>query len=319
MTQTLDCAESLRRAIRPTTFVHSRTLSDLVGATVVIASETFQHTGSFKFRAAYNVAQQTEAPHLIAASSGNFGQALACACQLLSKRCTIVMPSTSAQVKVDAVRRYGGNVEIVDTTSISRAERVKQLALEHADAQVVSAYDDQLVIDGNASLGEELITSGQEFDAIVVPIGGGGLASGIIRALQRHGNHTLVYGAEPKIANDASRSLQAGKIVRNESEPQSIADGARTLSIGLNNWPILQAGLSGIVEVEEEMIEEAVRILFVTANLKVEPTGALAVAAVISQAHIFAKQKVCCIVSGGNVDAAVYCRILSEASLSKEA
>ncbi len=311
MSQTLDCAELLRRAVRPTTFVHSRTLSELAGANVVIASETFQHTGSFKFRAAYNVAQQTSAPHLIAASSGNFGQALACACQLLSKRCTIVMPSTSAQVKVDAVRRYGGIVEMVDTTKISRADRVKQLALEHADAQVVSAYDDQLVIDGNSSLGDELVEYAQKFDAIIVPVGGGGLASGIIRALQRHNDQTPVYGAEPKMANDASRSLQEGKIVINDTEPQSIADGARTLSVGLNNWPILQSGLRSIIEVEEAAIEDAVRALFTAANLKVEPTGALAVAALLAEKVSFENQNVCCIVSGGNVDAAVYRRIIA--------
>jgi threonine dehydratase len=311
VSQTIACAESLRRAVRPTTLIYSRALIEIAGTDVVIASETFQHTGSFKFRAAYNVAQQTDAPHLIAASSGNFGQALAYACQLLSKHCTIVMPSTSAQVKVDSVRRYGGNVEIVDTTKISRAERVTQLALEHTDAQVVSAYDDQLVIDGNASLGEELLESGEDFDAIIVPVGGGGLASGIIRALQRHGNRTHVYGAEPKLANDASRSLKEGKIVKNESEPQSIADGARTLSVGLNNWPILQSGLSGIIEVEESAIEDAMRILFSAANLKVEPTGALSLAALLKDKQTFAGKKVCCIVSGGNVDTAVYRRILA--------
>ncbi|CAN5447120.1 threo-3-hydroxy-L-aspartate ammonia-lyase [soil metagenome] len=311
MSQTTDCAELLRHAVRPTTFVHSRTLSELAGANVVIASETFQHTGSFKFRAAYNVAQQTSAPQLIAASSGNFGQALACACQLLSKRCTIVMPSTSAQVKVDAVRRYGGIVEMVDTTQISRADRVKQLALEHTSAQVVSAYDDQLVIDGNSSLGDEIIECAEKFDAIIVPVGGGGLASGIIRALQRHNDATPVYGAEPMMANDASRSLQEGRIVKNDTEPQSIADGARTLSVGLNNWPILQSGLRTIIEVEECAIEEAVRVLFTAANLKVEPTGALAVAALLTRKDSFAKQNVCCIVSGGNVDAAVYSRIIA--------
>jgi threonine dehydratase len=285
----------------------------MAGANVVIASETFQHTGSFKFRAAYNVAQQTKAPHLIAASSGNFGQALACACQLLGKQCTIVMPSTSAQVKIDAVRRYGGTVDIVETTKVSRADRVMQLALEHPDAQVVSAYDDQLVIDGNSSLGEELVEYEEKFDAIIVPVGGGGLASGIIRALQRHHDHTPVYGAEPKMANDASRSLQQGEIVKNESEPQSIADGARTLSLGLNNWPILQSGLRSIIEVEEAAIEEAVRLLFTAANLKVEPTGALAVAALLAQKETFANQTVCCIVSGGNVDADVYRRIIGDA------
>ncbi|HEY9730437.1 MAG TPA: pyridoxal-phosphate dependent enzyme [Drouetiella sp.] len=311
MSQTLNFVEVLRQAVRPTTFIDSRTLSALAGANVVIASETFQHTGSFKFRAAYNVAQQTAAPHLIAASSGNFGQALACACQLLHKKCTIVMPSTSAQVKVDAVKRYGGIAEIVDTAKVSRAERVTQLALEHPDAQVVSAYDDQLVIDGNSSLGEELVEYREKFDAIIVPVGGGGLASGIIRALQRHHDHTSVYGAEPAIANDASLSLQKGEIVKNNFEPQSIADGARTLSVGLNNWPILQSGLRTIIEVEESAIEDAVRILFATANLKVEPTGALTVAALLTKKDWFADQSVCCIVSGGNVDAEVYGRIIA--------
>lgn len=306
-----DAAERLKLVVRPTTFVHSRRLTQIAGTNVVLASETFQHTGSFKFRAAYNVAQQTSAPHMIAASSGNFGQALACACEILDKKCTIVMPNNSAQVKVEAVRRYGGIVEMVDTAKIGRAERVTQLALEDPDAQVVSAYDDQLVIDGNASLGDELLQSGENFDVVIVPVGGGGLSSGIVRALQRrHDHNMIVYGAEPKIANDASLSFQAGHIVSNTSEPQSIADGARTVSLGMNNWPILQSGLAGIIEVEEAAIEDAVRVLFSAANLKAEPTGALALAALLSVKDSFAEKKICCIVSGGNVDADVYRRIL---------
>lgn len=308
----VDFAERLRRAVRPTTFIQSRLLSDLAGANVIIASETFQHTGSFKFRAAYNAAQQTAAPHMIAASSGNFGQALALACRLLSKRCTIVMPSTSAQVKMDAVRSYGGTVDIVDTTRISRADRVKQLALEDSDAQVVSAYDDLLVITGNSSLGDELIESGVNFDAFIVPVGGGGLISGMIQALQRHKNKTPIYGAEPQIANDAARSLKAGHIVKNDVEPQSIADGARTLSLGLNNWPFVHSGLESIIEVEEHLIEDAVRKLFLTANLKVEPTGALSVAALLKERERFAGKTIGCIVSGGNVDPDVYRRILEQ-------
>lgn len=311
MTQTIDCAEKLRRAIRPTTFIEVDRLSSQLGCRLTIASETFQRTGSFKFRAAYNVAQQTNKGHLIAASSGNFGQALACACQMLSKACTIVMPDTSAQVKVDAVRYYGGTVDLVNIKSISRAERVKQLALQNPDAEVVSAYDDQLVIDGNASLGEELCQIKPEFDVIIIPIGGGGLASGIIRGLHRSSSKALVFGAEPQMANDASLSFRAGKIIANEHEPTSIADGARTLSVGLNNWPLLQSGLTDIIEVPEELIEETVRVLFKHANLKVEPTGALAVAALMAAPERFAGKSVCCVVSGGNVDLSVYTRILN--------
>src|SRR5207253_7813954 len=116
------------------------------------ASETFQYTGSFKFRAAYNLALRVVQNRIITASSGNFGQAMAYACGLLGKTCTVVMPNSSAQVKVDAVREYGGRVDLVDVRVKSRAERVKELAGEDPDAYVASGYDDPLVIEGNSSL-----------------------------------------------------------------------------------------------------------------------------------------------------------------------
>jgi threonine dehydratase len=256
------------------------------------------------------VVLHSDALHFIAASSGNFGQALAYACQLLRKSCTVVMPSTSSKVKIDAVRQYGGVIDLIDVRVISRADRVKQLADLRPGARVVSAYDDELIIDGNASLGDELATSGYKFDCVIVPIGGGGLAAGILRGLQRSNYVADVYAAEPFIANDAARSLRAGRIVVNEAEPQSIADGARTLSVGQCNWPILQAGLSDVLEVPEPNIEEGVRLLFATANLKAEPTGALAVAALASFRGLFYGRKVCCIVSGGNVDPNVYAQMI---------
>src|SRR5205085_1509031 len=153
---------------------------------LTIASETFQHTGSFKFRAAYNLALNIEQDEVLTASSGNFGQALAYACKLLEKKCTVVMPVTSAQVKIDAVRRYGATVDLIDTKKVGRNERVGQLAHEMPNAYFASAYDDQLVIDGNASLGDELAT--RNFDVVIMPIGGGGLISGIITGLQRQGS-----------------------------------------------------------------------------------------------------------------------------------
>jgi threonine dehydratase len=303
-------ADKLRQGLRPTTIIEARRLSQFVGCSVILASETFQHTGSFKFRAALNVVMHSDELHFIAASSGNFGQALAYACQLLRRSCTIVMPSTSSKVKIDAVRGYGGIVDLIDTRLVSRADRVAQLAASRPGARVVSAYDDELVIDGNASLGDELAACGYRFDCLIVPIGGGGLAAGILRGLRRSGYSADVYAAEPFIANDAARSLRAGRIVANDSEPNSIADGARTLSVGKCNWPILQAGLSDILEVSEPNIEEGVRLLYSTANLKVEPTGALAVAALASFRGLFYGRKVCCIVSGGNVDPNLYAQII---------
>ncbi|HXG68678.1 MAG TPA: threonine/serine dehydratase [Blastocatellia bacterium] len=302
----------LVEVVRPTTLIEAPRLSRRLGAQITIASETFQHTGSFKFRAAYNVAAKVPHQQIITASSGNFGQAMAYACQILGKSCIVVMPNNSAQVKVAAVREYGGIVDLIQTRTTSRATRVAELAGERADAYVASAYDDPLVIEGNASLGLELGSLDRQFDYIIAPVGGGGLSSGIIQGLRQTGSAARVIGAEPLIANDAARSLRAGHIVANEFEPQTLADGARTLSIGHHNWEVLRDGMMRIVEVPEEMIREGVRLLFGLANLKAEPTGALSVGAVLTEPSFFQGRSVCCVISGGNVDPAVYRDLLEE-------
>jgi threonine dehydratase len=293
-------------AIRPTTIIEAPRLSKRLGADVVIASETFQWTGSFKFRAAYNVALNVPNEHIIGASSGNFGQALAYACQLTGKRCTVVMPHDSARVKVEAVRDYGATVDLINVREVSRSERVQQLASASGEAYVASPYDDPLVIDGNASLGDELIALGRAFAAIVVPVGGGGLIGGIAQSVARANAAIKVFGAEPALGNDAARSLREGRLILNEHEPETIADGARTVSLGQHNWRIIREHVAGIIEVSEEQIREGVRLLYGLANLKVEPTGALALGALLAAPDQFRGEKVCCVVSGGNVDPAVY-------------
>jgi threonine dehydratase len=304
-------SEPLEKMVRKTTIVDARRLSGRLGVELTIASETFQHTGSFKFRAAYNLASKVAPRKIITASSGNFGQAMAYACSLLHKSCVIVMPSTSAQVKIDAVREYGGVVDLIDVRVIGREARVSELAIENPDAHVASAYDDPLVIEGNASLGAELAALDRDFDYIVAPIGGGGLTSGIITGLREAGCDTRVIAAEPLMANDAARSLRAGHIIVNETEPQTIADGARTVSVGRHNWAVLKDGLLKIVEVPEENIKEGLRHLFSLANLKAEPTGALSIGALMADPELFRGRRVCCVISGGNVDPAVYRAILA--------
>jgi threonine dehydratase len=297
--------------IRPTTFIEMPRLASRLGlAELTLASETFQWTGSFKFRAAYEVASNVEQKLLIAASSGNFGQALAYACFLLSKQCIIVMPGTSAAVKMQAVVEYGGKIDLIDVTKISRSDRVAQLAAEHPDAYIASAYDDPLVIRGNASLGREIAAMPMLPEMIVAPVGGGGLTSGIVTGLGNAGKMIQVIGAEPLMGNDAARSLRQGRLVSNESEPQTIADGARTVSLGKHNWAILQHGLAGIVEVPEDQIIAGVRALFSAANLKAEPTGALSLGAILHSPGFFKGRRVCCVVSGGNVDPALYARLI---------
>jgi threonine dehydratase len=296
---------------RPTTWLHHDTLSEAVGCELHLASETGQHTGSFKFRAAYHVAANVPHDRLITASSGNFGQALAYACRLLGKTCHVVMPDTSAKVKIAAVASHGAEVDLINVRTVSRAERVQQLATAHPDAYVASPYDDPLVIAGNASLGRE-IAAKADLDLVIAPIGGGGLASGIVTGQAEAARPLRVWGAEPLLANDAARSLRAGELIRNEQEPQTIADGARTVSLGAHNWAILQPGLVGIVEVPEARIRQAVALLYRTLGLVVEPTGALSVAALLTDPELGRGQRVCAVISGQNVDPEVHAAILHE-------
>jgi len=160
------------------------------------------------------------------------------------------------------------------------------------------------VIDGNMSLGEEL--SAIAFDHILVPVGGGGLISGILNGLCKAGHMGEVIGAEPLLANDAARSLREGKLIRNDQEPPTIADGARTISLGNYNWEIIRSGLRRIIEASDESIKKATKELFDFANLKSEPTGALGLAALSENKSEFKGKTVCVIVSGGNVDPLIY-------------
>jgi threonine dehydratase len=220
------------------------------------------------------------------------------------------MPSTSAKVKIDAVRGYGATVDLVDTTKVGRNERVAELFEQMPDAYLASAYDDKYVIEGNASLGDELVEN--DFDVVITAVGGGGLVSGLITGFKRSGRQAQIFGAEPQLGNDASRSLQAGHIVANKQEPMTIADGARTISLGKLNWEIIKDGITGIIEVPDDAIADALRMYFGLANLKCEPTGALSLGAVLLDKDRFKGQKICLVVSGGNVDPSTYAKLLQE-------
>ena len=301
--------ETLPGHVRPTFLLPSPALSARLGCEVTIASETFQHTGSFKFRAAYNLLSSIPQQTIVAASSGNFGQAVAYASKLLGKICTVVMPLTSAQVKIAAVRSYGGIVDLIDVSKISRSERVQQLLAKQPGAFQAQAYDDYRVVVGNSTLGKDILSTA-DFDVVLVPVGGGGLSSGLVVARDHLGTKTEIIGAEPLPGNDAARSLQSGHLIRNEQEPATVADGARTLSLGMLNWEILRQGLADIIAVPDALTLEALRSYFLFVNLKVEPTGALALGALLAHPERFSGKRVCCIVSGGNVDPAIYAQTL---------
>lgn len=313
--------------VRPTTWIRADKLTPPPGAKVVFASETFQRTGSFKIRAALHRARNSASGHLLAASSGNFGQALSCAAAMLGKRATIVMPTTAARIKCEAVRKFGGEVVFTDVHRESRTERLARLARDLPGSDICGSYDDPFVIAGNGTLGVEigrrLLRLGPERRkraAVVVPLGGGGNASGMVLGLRAAGcGEAEVYGAEPLLANDGAQSLRRGGIVSLDREPDTLADGARVQRLGDHNWAILKDGLAGIVEVPEAEIAEAVRRLFREANLKAEPTGALGYGALLTDPGRFAGRDVVVVVTGGNVDPAAYARILEGANSFAEA
>jgi threonine dehydratase len=296
--------------MRRATLIESVRLDDAVGAKVLLASETFQETGSFKYRAAFHVASRVPQNLIVCASSGNFGQAMARACQQLGKQCIVVMPQNASASKANAILHYGGKIEPIDTAIVSRTARVQSLCRQFPDAYESSAYDDPLVIEGNASLGLELAELHGSIDCILAPIGGGGLTSGILVGLAKAAKPIPVWAVEPAIANDAAQSFREGRLVANPQEPQTIADGVRTLSLGRHNWPILHQGLAGVIEVAESQIKEAVRLLYHLANLKSEPTGALSLAGLLAQIHAFKSKRVCCVISGGNVDPKVFSALI---------
>jgi len=301
----------LPQHVRPTFLLPSEVLSAQLGCQLTVASETFQYTGSFKFRAAYNLLSSIPQHRIVAASSGNFGQAVAYASKLLGKQCIVTMPDTSARVKIEAIQSYGGIVDLINVKKVSRLERMQQLLDEYPGAFPAPAFDDFRVVAGNSTLGKEILEAA-EFDVIVVPVGGGGLSSGLVVARDYLRANAQIIGAEPLLGNDGARSLRNGQLLSNEQEPATIADGARTLSLGHLNWEILQSGLSDIIEVPDAHILNALRRYFRYANLKVEPTGALALGAILTQPDQFYGKRVCCVVSGGNVDPTVYAQAIFE-------
>jgi threonine dehydratase len=297
-------------APRPVTFVSSLRLAEYIGIDLTLASETFQYTGSFKFRAAFNHASQSPATHLVAVSSGNFGQAMAYACRLHGKRCTVVMPHDSATIKVDAVRGHGADVDLVDTRTTPRLVRLAEVLAEHPGAEVAYPSDGERTLAAYESLGLEIMKHRPAFDAVIAPIGGGGVIVGLIRAARQTGSRTTIWAAEPRAANDVAQSFRTGQLVRLPNEPVTLADGVRALGLSEANWNVVRDGCHGVIEVDEARIVEAMRLLFTHANLKAEPTASLALAALLTRSEALRGLRVCCVVTGANVDPAVYARAL---------
>jgi threonine dehydratase len=296
-----DAARRVAGRVHRTPLLRCRGIDEVAGRPVLLKAEHLQRTGSYKARGALNQLLQVDAPGVVAASSGNHGQAVAWAAREVGREATIVVPYTIAAVKRAAIEGYGARLEVVGPGSDERLERARALAAEHGLAEV-PPYDHPWTIAGQGTwLLEALADGGAAAEAAVVPISGGGLASGTVLAAEAAGWGGRIVGVEPSAADDTRRSLEAGRRVRIES-PDTIADALRASTPGALTFEIMRDGLAGVAVVEDGAITAAMRLLFERAKQVVEPGGAAALAAVL-EGRVGGSGPVLVILSGGNVSA----------------
>jgi threonine dehydratase len=306
-------AERLRGVANRTPVHTSRTLDALTGARVFLKCENFQRGGAFKFRGAYNAVSQLSdeerARGVLTFSSGNHAQAVALTGRLLGIPVVVVMPDDAPAAKVEGTRGYGAEVILYDPREQDRQEIAAGLQRERGMA-LIPPYDHADVVAGQGTAALELMEETGPLDVLFAPCGGGGLLSGSALAARSFAPDCRVIGVEPELADDATRSFNTGVLatIRN---PPTIADGLRTPSLGRITFPLVRANVSEMRTVPEQGIIDAMRFLWTRAKLVVEPSGAVALAALLASAGEFRGLRVGVILSGGNVDLAAACRLLA--------
>ncbi|MBM4118048.1 pyridoxal-phosphate dependent enzyme [bacterium] len=296
-------AARLAGRIHRTPVMRSAGLDALTGAELTFKCESLQRTGSFKIRGAMNAVLSLSgaeaAPGVLTHSSGNFAAALALAARERGVAAHIVMPDSAPAVKQAAVRAYGGRVTFCAPTLTAREETAARIQAE-TGARFVHPYDDYAIIAGQGTAALELWREAPDLQAIVIPVGGGGLSAGCALATAALAPRAEILGAEPAGADDAYRSLLAGERLP-QLDPRTCADGLRT-ALGERNFPILSRLLAGIVTVSEDEIVAAMRLVWERLKILVEPSGAVPLAAVLAAPARFRGRRVGLILSGGNVD-----------------
>jgi threonine dehydratase len=287
-------------------------LSARLGVPVAIKCEQLQPIGAFKIRGAYNaiarVAARGDARGVVTQSSGNHGQAVAYAAKAFGLRAVVVMPASTPQVKLDGVRKHGGEV-VLAGAGRSGEQRIRAEAIAREDGLVmVPPYDHPDVVAGQGTVGLEILEQQPEVDTILVPVSGGGLLAGISVAVAALKPSVRLVGVEPAGAAKLTAALAAGAPVALE-HTESMADGLLARAIGDFTFAILHRVVQEAVRVSEEEIAAAVRFLHHQAGLRPEPSGAVAVAALLA-GHLRPSGPTVAVVSGGNVDPDLYQRLV---------
>ncbi len=306
---TLDHVEAAARRlegrIHRTPVISSRFLDEATGHRVFLKCENVQRAGAFKIRGALNklltLSTEERARGVIAFSSGNHAQGVALAARMTGASAMILMPTDAPALKLAATRGYGAEVVFYDRQTEDREAKARELA-EKTGRVMVPPYDDYAIMAGQGTAARELMADVPELDALLTPVGGGGLMAGCSTVAKALRPGMKVYGVEADSANDTWQSFRKGERV-SIPPPSTIADGIRNLSPGALTFPILRRNVTDVLLVSDEAIKEAVRVLLLRSKLLVEPTGAVAAAALLAGRVPLPKgARIGVVLSGGNVD-----------------
>ena len=304
---TLDDMLVARARIAPhihrTPVLTSRFLNELTGAELFFKCENLQKAGAFKARGASNavfgLSDDQAARGVATHSSGNHGTCLSYAAGRRGIPCTVVMPRTAPQAKKDAVRGYGGRVVECEPSTSSR-EAVFAEVVAATGAEFVHPYNDWRVIAGQATCSAELIEQVEGLDAVVAPIGGGGMISGTCLTLSNLAPGVKIYAAEPEQADDAYRSFKAGHIIADDA-PETVADGLKVPLKELT-WHFVKSHVTDILTASDPEIVEAMKLIWKRMKIVMEPSSAVPLATILKNPETFAGKRVGIIITGGNVD-----------------
>ncbi|MEX0343355.1 MAG: threonine/serine dehydratase [Rhizobiaceae bacterium] len=304
-----DAAKALRGIHFHTPILENEHLNERVGGRILIKPETLQRTGSFKFRGAFTKINRLTAADrkkgVVAFSSGNHAQGVACAARQFGIRATIVMPDDAPAIKIERTRDYGANVILYDRAREDRAEIAAKLAADEG-AILVPPYDDTDIIAGQGTVGLEIVQDlneyGIEIDALLSPVGGGGLIAGISTAVKAYLPATEIWGVEPEQFDDTCRSLEAGKRLANRPGGNSICDAIVTEQPGKITFEINRRLLAGGLRVSDRSVIDAIAVALDHMKLVVEPGGCVALAAVLSNVFPLDGRTIVTVLSGGNID-----------------
>lgn len=295
--------EGIKKYIHRTPLLTCSAIDDMVGAQLYFKCENFQKIGAFKMRgairAALGLSDEERSKGLATHSSGNHAQAVALSAKLLKTKAHIVMPSNSPEIKIKATRGYSADITFSDTTIESRQSTLEEV-VARTGATFIHPFDNYDVICGQATCALEVHDDIPDLDAIISPIGGGGLMSGTALTTHYLRPECNIFGAEPSIVDDAYRSVQGGSIVKND-RIDTIADGLRT-NLSQKTFDIIKKHVHQIFLVEEDEIINAMRIIWERMKIIIEPSCAVPFAAILKNKDRFTGQKVAIILTGGNVD-----------------